>query len=77
MGNGAKFMSHLKMHIIMKMEIGLMVRPGLDGLCGIPVLPSHCKYMHSFINSICFVYALIRYRDGVPKVVFFVVFSLL
>ena len=25
----------------MKKEIGFMAGPGLDGLCGIPVLPSH------------------------------------
>ena len=42
-----------KLPIIMKMEIGLMVRPGLVGLCGIPVLPSHCIHTHSFLDFIC------------------------
>ena len=29
------------LQFFMKKEIGFMAGPGLDGLCGIPVLPSH------------------------------------
>ena len=54
-GNWSHYHENGNWPMIMKMEIGLMVRPGLDGLCGIPVLPSHCIHTAFLILFVSYI----------------------